>query len=114
MDAKFYVPYETARLLREKGYPQSTDTWYAETENGVRTYNRPSAKYESIARPTYHEVQDWLCGLGLFVWARVKYMKTEWFPVINYNKNDYFPNGWFRTREDALDAAILEALRLYI
>lgn len=115
MDAKFYVPYETARLLREKGYPQSTDTWYVETCRGVRVFQKMTNKdYEYIARPTYHEVLDWLCGLGLFVWARVKYMKTEWFPVINYKKNDYFPNGWFRTREDALNEAILEAFRLYI
>lgn len=114
MDSKFYVPYETARLLREKGYPQSTETWYVETENGVRTYKKPSAGYESIARPTYHEVLDWLYDMGVSVWARSNYGKIDWFSVVAVGDDEHFPSGWFKTREEALNVAILEALRLYI
>lgn len=114
MDAKFYVLYETARLLREKGYPQSTDTWYAETKKGVRTYNRPS-KYENIARPTYHEVLDWLFNIGWLVYAR-NYGEGTYFSTIYdiRNNREIFPVGSWRSREDALDAAILEVLRLYV
>ena len=93
MDAKFYVPYETACQLRMKGYPQSTDTWYVETAKGVRTCKKQSAEYESIARPTYHEVLDWLFDRGVSVWARSNYGKIDWFSVVSVGDNEYFPSG---------------------
>ena len=114
MDSKFYVPYETARLLREKGYPQSTDTWYVEQAEGVRTYKKPITIYESIARPTYHEVLDWLFDKEVSIWARSNYGKIDWFSVVAVGDDEHFPSGWFKTREDALNAAILEALKLYV
>lgn len=113
MDAKFYVPYETARELRLKGYPQSTDTWYVETAKGVRTYKKPSAKYESIARPTYHEVLDWIFNKEYNIGARVIPNTTNWYPIlIKKGVDDYiFPGGYYTTREDALNAAIIETLK---
>ena len=114
MDAKFYVPYETARELRLKGYPQSTDTWYVGQANGVRTYKKQSTIYESIARPTYHEVLDWLFDREVSIWARSYYGKIDWFSVVAVGDDEHFPSGWFKTREDALNAAILEALNLYV
>lgn len=113
MDAKFYMPYETARELRLKGYPQSTDTWYVETAKGVRTYKKQSAEYESIARPTYHEVLDWLFNMGWFVWARNYDNEVKWFSVFRMkpDSKEHFPHGVFYSREDALNAAILETLK---
>lgn len=119
MDAKFYVPYETARQLRVKGYPQSTDTWYAETAKGVRTYNKPSAKYESIARPTYHEVLDWILKKNIaisvdFVCGIVCGIRqTDWYGKIRATdgKRLYRYVQHYPTREDALNAAILETLK---
>lgn len=116
MDTKFYVPYETARLLREKCYPQSTDTWYVEMCRGVRVFQKMTNKdYEYIARPTYHEVLDWLFGMGWFVYARY-YLDNTYFSTIYDMSNctEHFPTGTWTSREEALNAAILEALRLYI
>lgn len=116
MDAKFYVPYETARLLREKGYPQGTDTWYAETGKGVRTFRKKTNRcYEYIARPTYHEVLDWLFVNRLFVYSR-NYGDGEYFSVVYDMRRDseHFPYGSWRNREEALNAAILVALKLCV
>ena len=118
MDAKFYVPYETARELRLKGYPQSTDTWYVEPARGVRIFkNQTNKEFEYIARPTYHEVLDWLeehgwyVSVGLRLRGGVAYVseaaKILWRPTLSC--------GAYRTREGALNAAILETLkRIYI
>lgn len=118
MDAKFYVPYETARELRLKGYPQSTETWYVETAKGVSTYKKQSAEYESIARPTYHEVLDWLTKKsGYFVQTlHASHMRpAAWYCAIDVGGDmNKYAKGYFITREDALNAAILETLRLYI
>ena len=125
MDAKFYVPYETAQLLKEKGYDAETDYYYSkETKSITPLHDLKNEWYPDslqiiidtryILAPTYHEVLDWLFDRGVSIWARSNYGKIDWFPVVSVGDNEYFPSGWFKTREEALNKAILEAIRLYI
>lgn len=70
MKAKFYVPFETAKLLKEKGYPQGdSDTYY--NSNGELLTNREllvgykedyliMVERYDYAAPAYCEVLDWL------------------------------------------------------
>ena len=112
MDAKFYVPYETARELRLKGYPQSSDTWYVEMARGVRIFkNQTNKEYEYIARPTYHEVLDWLTGRGKCICIDYHITKPiTWYGRVHKGRDGVFTDD-YPTREYALNAAILEALK---
>lgn len=115
MDAKFYVPYETARELRLKGYPQSTGTWYVEMARGVRIFkNQTNKEFEYIARPTYNEVLDWLEHTHhISVWA--SYIKQRWYGAVCRNDirdaDNTYPGDFYTSREEALNVAILETLK---
>ena len=124
MDARFYVPYETAQLLKEKGYEAETDYYYSkETKSITLLHDLKNEWYPDslqiiidtryIPAPTYHEVLDWMYAKGYVIYARtVTDINSNWFAVIN-SENDVckFPRGYWNAREDALNAAILETLK---
>ena len=60
MDAKFFVPFETAQLLRKKGYPQDkSDYGYFDNGDSHPLIMFPADNFDCAAS-TYHEVVDWL------------------------------------------------------
>ena len=108
MDNKFYVSYEAARLLKEKGY--DGDAEYAYHENGNfshwgRNVNDIDYLY---AAPTKSEAIDWLDSKGKIIEVLQDY-RGLWFYVIKEScvgEDDvYFP-----TRLEAEEAAIIKAL----
>ena len=124
MDAKFYVPYETAQLLKEKGYEAETDYYYSKATKSITPLHDLKNEWypdslqiiidtRYIPAPTYHEVLDWLAkngwyvSVGLRLRGGVAYVseaaKILWRPTLSC--------GAYRTREDALNAAILETLK---
>lgn len=128
MDAKFFLPFETAKLLKEKGYPQEGATMYYDTFSGGETnlitdrecvscivdgnvrhplFNRLSKLY--IAAPTYHEVLDWLEGKGypVEIMLSIECLELKWFCAA---ERIITPN--FDTREEAINACILAALKM--
>lgn len=75
MNAKFFVPFETAKVLEGKEYPQrDSDMYYnpngtlftqAELDGGYKGKDdRPIMIPYYTAAPTYHEVADWLQDRG--------------------------------------------------
>lgn len=139
MNAKFFVPLETARQLKEKGYPQELATKYYDTfsggeislitdrecvscvvEGNVRhpLFKRLSELY--IAAPTYHEVVDWLEGKGIRIEVRVAYhfreKKWSWRGDVYVVEDEDYETSqladWSSTREEALNAGILAALEM--
>lgn len=135
MDKKFLVPFKTAQQLKEKGYPQEGATMYYDTfsggeislitdrecvscvvEGNVRhpLFKRLSELY--IAAPTYHEVIDWLYGKKICITCHVAYSYEEQYngfryEIQSYNEDDY-PDDIYRTREEALNAGTLAALKM--
>lgn len=122
MNTKFFVPYETAKRLKEKGYPQKGSSyWRIEEEEKPRIVDYwlldededRERGYSHISAPTYHEVVDWLDGKGQSVVVDID--KEGWFAYI-YNKNtsriSAVKGCYFSTREEALNAAILKVLEL--
>lgn len=124
MDAKFYVPYEMAQLLKEKGYEAETDYYYnKETKSITPLRDLKNEWYpDSLQKvidarytpaPTYHEVLDWLAkngwyvAIGVRLRGRIMYVSEAarklWRPTIYC--------GAHKTCEDALNAAILETLK---
>ena len=130
MDSKFFVPFETAKQLKEKGYPQAFADWYyhESADKLAFVHNRyvPERVVTGkptelgvwyIASPTYHEVVDWLEGKGIYIYG---YPPMRMIDVGNYTSGLYDSNKeyWttcksvYSTREEALQAAILKALEM--
>lgn len=135
MNSKFFVPFETAKLLKEKGYPQDWATKYYDTFSGGEisliankecvscvvegNYRHPLLKRLSnlyIAAPTYHEVVDWLYGKKICITCHPAYCyygqyNGFQYEIQTYDEDDY-PDDVYCTREEALNAAILKALEM--
>lgn len=136
MDAKFFVPFETAKQLREKGYNEKISYAYNKERRIVRAgvidcnntdwdnLRKVQSSYpprlDYIAAPTYHEVVDWLEGKGIRIEVRMAYhfRKKQWSwcgYVYVVEDEDYETSqlaDWCSTREQALNAAILKALEM--
>lgn len=123
MDRKYFVSYETAKLLKEKGFPQEHEWFYCDDGKGIT----PSwdgchcFRSDAVARPTYHEVINWLEGKGICIDVRMGWcQKTKRWLWCGYNvyvvkDEDYETSqliDWCLIREDALNAGILKALEL--
>ena len=130
MNSKYFVPFETAKLLKEKGYPQEFADWYyhESADELAFVHNRyvPDRVVTGkptelgiwyIAAPTYHEVVDWLEGKGMCI---ICYAPTIRQPNRRYKASVFIDNtiDWricnttYPTREEALNAAILKALEM--
>ena len=124
MKSKFHVPFETAKALKEKGYPNNTEMLYDnETGELISSAAYANPKYwigdkymYLIAAPTYHEVVDWLEGKGIYITCYAPILKPVWryaILVFNSNTNDWgLCRGIYPTREEALNEGILKALEM--
>ncbi len=121
MDIKFFVPFETAKALKEKGYPQEIDAdcgMVYTTPRGilypVRDLELAAVRSDDapIIAPSYHEVVDWLESKGIRVFAHYYLAQKEWVYVIEDFKRLQDNAGFFATREQALNAGILKALEV--
>lgn len=130
MNGKFFVPFDTARQLREKGYPQERATMYYDTFSGGTislitdrecvscvvegNYRHPLFKRLSelyIAAPTYHEVVDWLEGRKVRIYA--EYCNGWWYGFIDNSETmEIEATVRYQTREEALNEGILKALEM--
>lgn len=123
MNAKFHVPFETAVLLRKKRYNNKVDYYYL--PNGeiclavITEVSNDTLDYENngtIAAPTYHEVVDWLYGKKICITCHPAYCYFGQYNGFQYEMQTYdeddYPDGIYRTREEALNAAIIQALEM--
>lgn len=119
MDAKFFVTFETAKALKEKGYNSLCDCYYEPDKElylGILVSNRDYEDCGNCSAPTYHEVVDWLEGKGYVIEAlnlcRIATGRIEWRGRVTDVENNYEYGDWALTREAALNAAILKALEM--
>ena len=130
MNAKFFVPFETAKILKEKGYPQDfahNDALYT-LPNGEFYWAldvdiaRRCSEGEPILAPTYCDVLDWLIENKIAV-ITVEMCEIMWniHPIdeadmrwyCNVRLNDTIvQTDDFDTRWEAINEAILEALEM--
>lgn len=120
MNKKFFVPFETAKALKEKGYPNNTEMLYDnETGELISSAAYANPKYwigdkymYLIAAPTYHEVADWLWKKGKFIFAEYRAYENDWAGFIGEINGEMKYLTEFPTREEALNAGILAALEM--
>ncbi len=130
MNSKFFVPFETAKQLKEKGYNEVNDYVYSiGVEDGKECIELRQIDYEYLfndtnsdidadkftpnicTAPTYHEVVDWLEGKGYPIESACvrEYSDSDvkWICGVGYTSTKIHS-----TREEALNAAILKALEM--
>ena len=117
MDKKFFVPFETALLLKKKGYNGICDYYYAPDKQlyfGVTRVSNDTLDYENngtVVAPTYHEVVDWLLGKGYPIESacirECSDSDVKWLCGIAYTITRIY-----LTREEALNEAIIKALEM--
>ena len=128
MNNKFCVSYETAQLLKEKGYNQETIHYYNNVGKlylGNGHFNHNAYPF-NLSAPTKAETIDWLESNGIVVELRYDYDElqkddSEWVYYIYQYDNDGLldetVSSWgmgeiYDTRLEAEEAAIIKALKL--
>lgn len=128
MNKKFFVPFETAKQLREKGYNEKISYAYNKGRRIVRAgvidcnntdwdnLRKVQSSYpprlDYIAAPTYHEVVDWLWKKGKFIFAEYRAYENDWAGFIGEINGEMKYLTEFPTREEALNEGILKALEM--
>lgn len=118
MDNKFYVSYEAARLLKEKGYNEECECAIDEDSDiYVCEYRMnqdlPEWKWSC---PTKSEAIDWLESKGVMIdihWIRFNENRRWNYSIFNCSTCDTIDTKYILlTRLEAEDAAIIKALTL--
>lgn len=132
MNNKFYVSYEAAKLLKEKGYNEQCDycfyyddyhdKWdfdspYNLFDDDPMYYNNETIDDEMYSMPTKTEVIDWLESKGMLIEISIDIDECAWifnivdkekFITIGHPKDGEF----FTDRLEAQEAAIIKACEL--
>ena len=135
MESKYFVPFETAKLLKEKGYDTEISFYYI-TDGVLKSHagfdrevwdgdpclldysNSDLQKWyreeNYIAAPTYHEVLDWLENKDIIIestkrWVRGNYY--SWFSDV-HQYNGPIETFIDETREEAINQAIIYAIEI--
>lgn len=115
MDSKFFVPFETAQLLKKKGYPQDkSDYGYFDNGDSHPLIMFPADNFDCAA-PTCHEVLDWLEENGIYITTLWNIGETDtyeilWKCFVDITLHEEQVTSVYHTREEALNAGILAAL----
>ena len=112
MDRKYYIPYETAKQIKEKGFPQEHEWFYCDDGKGITpSWDGSHCDCsDGIACPTYHEVIDWLEGRKVRIYAEYC---NGWYGFIDNGKaREVETTTMYPTREEALNDGILKALEM--
>jgi hypothetical protein len=122
MDSKFYVSYEAARLLKEKGYDRECIAYYHDNcrEVDYSFCGERNSTWEGrcVSAPTKAEAIDWLESKGIIIELSATYDLCHWvFSIYTKGGEDILTNTDFDfesslTRLEAEEAAIIKALEL--
>ena len=135
MNSKFYVSYEAARLLKEKGYDRECMAFYQNgefrpyslTRSGLSMYNKNAAPeyMNQYSAPTKAEAIDWLESKGIVVelsyddQAHMDNARWEYFIYTHDNDGwveamvcSWHENHYYKNRLEAEEAAIIKACEL--
>ena len=113
MNENLYVSLEVARLLKEKGYNEKCITYYQDNcrEIYYSFCGERNSDWEErcVSAPSKAEVINWLESKGMCIVVIRRTINNEvgWCYAI-YNQTEI--TSGFKTRSEAEDAAIIDAL----
>lgn len=115
-----YVSLEVAKMLKEKGFDEPCEKAFVEKVDGTEReeWNDDLCAMCTVTdvisypRPTLYEAAKWLRNQGIHI--NVYYGHDGWLPDIFVFTKIYYVKaiGYYDTYEQALNAGILEALKL--
>ena len=126
MDNKFYVSFEAARLLKEKGYDRECVAYYQHErfhpysvdlfKLSINNKNAAPPYMEQYSAPTKAEAIDWLESMGIIIEASCVRIgeNRKWCNSIINTKTDITIETYYKfsTRLEAEEAAIIKALEM--
>lgn len=133
MDKKFYVTFETAKLLKEKGFNKTVDKLIHLNQYNIPIIESPEKYYDEsevyndylhlkqnhYACPTKSEVIDWLESKGIIISPHPVTIlredgttKTYWSCHIVHKDGTWYTTNDLPTRLEAEEAAIIKVLKL--
>lgn len=120
MDNKFYVSYEVAKLLKEKGYDRECISYYyddgKEIDYSFCGERNSTWEERCVSAPTKAEAIDWLEDKGIMIdihWIGFVDSRKWNYSIFNcstYDRIDTMYN--YLTRLEAEEAAIIKALEM--
>lgn len=119
MDNKFYVSYEVAKLLKEKGYDRECISYYydncREVDYSFCGERNSTWEERCISAPTKAEAIDWLESKGITIdihWIRFNDNRRWNYSIFNSTCDIIDAKYIYPTRLEAEEAAIIKALEL--
>jgi len=127
MKEKFYVPFNTAQMLKANGYNEECERFYDHSGmltprpivNNNKHLDHIYHDMKMYSAPTYHEVLDWLESKDILIDCTCGFdyhTEEEWYRCFVIERKKRFDGDFISmiapTREEALNAAILKALEL--
>ena len=123
MENKYYVSYEAARLLKEKGYNEVTNAAWngfsgeiriSPQIGGYRNLDYPD-DIKIYSAPTKSEAIDWLESKGIMIdihWIRFNENRRWNYSIFNCSTCNTIDTKYIHsTRLEAEEAAIIRALK---
>ncbi len=124
-----YVSFETAKLLKEKGFDEPCNAWYVPYENGyVKFFMHEEASDSNhfedapwvVSRPTHQMAMAWLrekynkhCQIGYDIQLEWYYDIIDLKETTLYDYEDmkcWYNESNFESYEEAIEAALKYAL----
>lgn len=118
MNTKFYVSFDTAKLLEEKGCNIERDfLTHVYKENGHLYWSSHEDLSNEIPAPTKAEAIDWIESNGIIIEVLQDY-RGLWFYVIKISETESYvsesDDKYFPTRLEAEEAAINKVLTEFL
>lgn len=119
MNKIFYVPFETAQMLKAQGYPQVGSDMYYNLEGNLDAWGNHIVQCtieHYYAAPAYCEVLDWLVRQEIYIDVdrtterAVKIPMWHCYIWDKYLLKGAMITGSYPTREQAINAAIIKVL----
>ena len=121
MNKKFYVPFETAKMLKKAGYPQAGSDMYYNPNGELFTRTELEAGYNEeypimityyYTAPAYCEVLDWLVESKEICIDIEVLLNGKWVCSLLDKKSEFTIGETleYPTREQAINAAIVRVL----
>ena len=119
MDSNFFVSYEAAKLLKEKGYNDEYINFYNEKGELIIPYDKEEYRI-LYPCPTKAEAIDWLDSKGIRINIIYDWIECKWYftiikgsPTIkNITELEVSDSVFYKTRLEAEDSAIIKAQEL--
>ena len=115
-----YVSFETAKLLKEKGFNEPCKVWYSEytSQFGGEKYtsiefddhNRFKKNYKFLFHaPTHQMAIKWLREKDIRICPDYSDVDGKWFTMIGTKKKRTY-SGYYDTYEEAIEVALKYSL----